>query len=243
MIKLEDVTVIYNNKTIGIKDINLEIKKGEFVGIIGSSGGGKSTLLKTVNLLVKPVKGKVYINGKEITDLDIASLRKVRREMGFVFQDYNLVERASVLNNVLMGRLGYLSSFQSFFNLYKDSDYTLALQALEEVGLEDKIFVRADRLSGGQKQRVAIAKALCQQPKIILADEPVSNLDFKTGEIIMNYFKKINEKQKITIVINLHDVNLALKYCHRIIALSKGQLLFDKKTGEVDDELVQKAYS
>jgi phosphonate transport system ATP-binding protein len=243
MIKLEDVTVIYNNKTLGIKDINLEIEKGEFVGIIGSSGGGKSTLLKTVNLLVKPVKGKVFIDGKEITDLDITSLRKVRREIGFVFQDYNLVERASVLNNVLMGRLGYLSSFQSFFSLYKDSDYTLALQALEEVGLEDKVFSRADRLSGGQKQRVAIAKALCQQPQIILADEPVSNLDFKTGEIIMNYFKKINEKQKITIVINLHDVNLALKYCHRIIALSKGQLLFDKKSGEVDDELVQKAYS
>ncbi|SHJ84259.1 phosphonate transport system ATP-binding protein [Anaerobranca californiensis DSM 14826] len=242
MIKLEDVTVIYNNKTLGIKDINLEIKKGEFVGIIGPSGGGKSTLLKTINLLVKPVKGKVYIDGREITNLDTSSLRKVRRQIGFVFQDYNLVERSSVLANVLLGRLGYMSSLQSFFNLYKDSDYYLALQGIKEVGLEDKIFARADRLSGGQKQRVAIAKALCQQPGIILADEPVSNLDLKVGENIMNYFKKINEKQKITIVINLHDVNLALKYCHRIVALSKGQVLFDKKTGEVDEQLVQKVY-
>lgn len=242
MIKFKNISVIYNKKVMAVNDVSFSVGKGEFVGIIGLSGSGKSTLLKTVNLLVKPQKGKIAVDGVDITNFDGSKLRRVRREIGLIFQDYNLIDRSSVLANVLIGRLGFKSSFQSFFGIYSDEDYQLAIKALEQVGLKDKIFVRADQLSGGQKQRVAIAKTLCQNPKVILADEPVSNLDVKSAEMVMNYFKAINETRGITIMINLHDVNLAKKYCDRIVALSEGKLIFDGKAGEIDDGLLQKIY-
>lgn len=242
MLSLKNLTAVYNKKLVAVNNVSLNLSKGEFVGVIGLSGSGKSTLLKTVNLLVKPQYGKVIFDGVDITNFHGASLRKVRREIGLIFQDYNLIDRSSVLANVLVGRLGFKSSFQSFFGIYSDDDYKLAIAALEEVGLKDKIFVRADQLSGGQKQRVAIAKTLCQRPKLILADEPVSNLDVKSAEMVMNYFKAINQNQGITIMINLHDVNLAKKYCDRIVALSNGRLIFDGKAGEIDDGLLQKIY-
>lgn len=242
MIKLKNISVIYNKRVLAVNDVSVSITKGEFVGIIGLSGSGKSTLLKTVNLLVKPQKGNIIVDGVDITNFDGSKLRRVRREIGLIFQDYNLIDRSSVLANVLVGRLGFKSSFQSFFGIYSDEDYQLAIKALEQVGLKDKIFVRADQLSGGQKQRVAIAKTLCQKPKLILADEPVSNLDIKSAEMVMNYFKDINKNQGITIMINLHDVNLAKKYCDRIVALSDGKLIFDGKAGEIDDGLLQEIY-
>jgi len=243
MLKLEEITVSYNKKELAVDNISLDINQGDFVGIIGSSGSGKSSLLKTINLLVKPIKGKVYIDNVEITQLKKTQLRNMRREIGFVFQDYNLIDRSSVLDNVLIGRLGYKSSLKSIFGIFSDEDYIKAARALEQVGLEEKIFQRAYQLSGGQKQRVAIAKTLCQNPKIILADEPVSSLDVATSQIIMDYFKKINEKKNITILINLHDVNLAKKYCHRIIALKKGKIIFDGKAGVLNEEILKGIYT
>ncbi|AOY78147.1 phosphonate ABC transporter ATP-binding protein [Clostridium formicaceticum] len=242
MIKLEDVSVLYNKKVLAVDNISLNIDKGEFVGIIGLSGSGKSSLLKTVNLLVKPSNGRIYVEGTNIGLLKDKKLRNIRRKIGFIFQDYNLVDRSSVLENVLVGRLGYKSSLKSFFGLFDDEDYKVAVNALEQVGLKEKVFSRADELSGGQKQRVAIAKTLCQKPKIILADEPVSSLDVSSAQTVMDYFKKINEKSQITIMINLHDVSLAKKYCSRIIALKHGKIFFDKKVGDIDDDQLQELY-
>lgn len=242
MLKLENISVIYNKDLLAVDNISLEIAQGEFIGVIGSSGGGKSTLLKTINLLVKPASGKVYLDDRDLTGLDKKELRLLRREIGFVFQDYNLIGRSSVIENVLIGRLGYKSSLKSIFGIFSDDDYKRAAKALRQVGLGDKMFQRADNLSGGQKQRVAIAKTLCQRPKIVLADEPVASLDIATSQNIMEYFKKVNEKKNMTIIINLHDVNLAKKYCDRIVALKKGKLIFDGGPGEIDDELLTKIY-
>lgn len=242
MVKLENVSVLYNKKNLAVDDVSLNIKQGQFVGIIGLSGSGKSSLLKTINYLVRPHSGAIQIGNTDIGRLNHKELRRVRREIGFIFQDYNLVEKISVLENVLLGRLGYKSSLKSFFGLFDDEDYEMAINALGQVGLKDKTFVRADQLSGGQKQRVAIAKALCQEPKMILADEPVSSLDVSSAQVVMDNFKKINEKSQTTIMINLHDVNLAKKYCSRIIALRNGKVFFDKEVGEISDQQLQALY-
>src|SRR5699024_6436881 len=229
-------------KILALDDINLNIKQGEFIGIIGSSGSGKSTLLKSINLLVKPFEGKIYLDNVDITRLSISNLRNIRRSIGFVFQDYNLIDRSSVLDNVLIGRLGYKSSFKSFLGIFSDDDYERATRALRQVGLSEKMFERADQLSGGQKQRVAIAKTLCQRPKIILADEPGASLDVSTSQTVMDYFQRVNKKKNITILINLHDVNLAKKYCDRIIALKDGKIVYDGKVGDLNDDILRKVY-
>lgn len=242
MLRLENISVIYNKDILAVDDVSLEVEQGEFVGVIGSSGSGKSSLLKTINLLVKPAKGKVYLGDKDITSLGKKDLRLIRREIGFIFQDYNLIDRSTVIENVLIGRLGYKSSFKSILGIFSQDDYERAAIALRQVGLEDKMFQRADNLSGGQMQRVAIAKTLCQRPKIVLADEPVASLDRSTSQNVMEYFKKVNEKKNMTIIINLHDVNLAKKYCDRIIALKKGKIVFDGKEGEIDNELLKGIY-
>ncbi len=242
MIKLENVSVLYNKKNLAVNNVSLNIEEGQFIGIIGLSGSGKSSLLKTINHLVEPYKGSVHVESTEIGSLNGNNLRRMRRKIGFIFQDYNLVETVSVLENVLMGRLGYKSSLKSFFGLFNDDDYKMAIKALERVGLKEKVFSRADQLSGGQKQRVAIAKVLCQEPKMILADEPVSSLDISSAQNVMEYFKKINENSKTTIMINLHDVNLAKKYCSRIIALRDGEIYFDRKSGDIDDKQLQELY-
>lgn len=242
MLKLENITVLYDGKVLAVDNVNLEVKQGEFVGIIGSSGSGKSSLLKTINLLVRPYKGKVLVDNVDVTGLSNSQLRSIRKSIGFVFQDYNLIDKSTVIDNVLVGRLGYKSSFKSIFGIFSDEDYERASTALRQVGLSEKMFERADQLSGGQKQRVAIAKTLCQRPKIILADEPVSSLDVSTSQTIMDYFKKVNEKKNITIMINLHDVNLAKKYCRRIIGLKNGKVVYDGSAGDLRDELLEAIY-
>lgn len=242
MLNLENISVSYDGRLLALEDINLNIKQGEFIGIIGSSGSGKSTLLKSINLLVKPLKGKIYLDNIDITKLSTSKLRNIRRSIGFVFQDYNLIDRSSVLDNVLIGRLGYKSSFKSFLGIFSDDDYQRATTALRQVGLREKMFQRADQLSGGQKQRVAIAKTLCQRPKIILADEPVASLDVSTSQTVMDYFQRVNKKKNITILINLHDVNLAKKYCERIIALKDGKIVYDGEVGDLNDDILRKVY-
>ncbi|QNO14403.1 phosphonate ABC transporter ATP-binding protein [Alkalicella caledoniensis] len=242
MIHVENVSVIYNKGTPALKGVNLSVDKGEFVGILGLSGSGKSTLLKSINLIVRPTFGKISIDGDLITNANPKKLRTIRRKVGLIFQDYNLIERSSVLTNVLLGRLGYKSRLQSFLGSFTPSEYSLAMDALKRVGLEEKSFVRADRLSGGQKQRVAIARTLCQQPSVILADEPISNLDKYTGELVMEYLYEINKSSGITVLVNLHDTSTALKYCSRIIALKDGKIVFDKAAGDVTDELLRGVY-
>lgn len=242
MLKLENISVLYDGKVLAVDNVSLDIHQGEFIGIIGSSGSGKSSLLKTINLLVKPSKGSIYLDDVNITKLNNKELRDIRKNIGFVFQDYNLIDRSTVLENVLIGRLGYKSSFKSLFGIFSDDDYNRASIALRQVGLSEKIFERADQLSGGQKQRVAIAKTLCQRPRIILADEPVASLDISTSQNVMEYFKRVNEKKNMTILINLHDVNLAKKYCNRIIALKKGQIVFDGKAGDLSGDTLKRIY-
>lgn len=242
MLKLENISVLYDGRVLAVDDVSLEVKQGEFVGVIGSSGSGKSTLLKTINLLVRPSQGKVYVDDVEITGMNPAQLKNIRKSIGFIFQDYNLIERSTVIDNVLIGRLGYKSPFKSLLGIFSNDDYERAEKALSQVGLSEKMFVKAHELSGGQKQRVAIAKTLCQRPRIILADEPVSSLDITTSQNVMDYFKKVNEKKNMTIIINLHDVNLAKKYCERIIALKKGRVVFDGRPGELDDGILEKLY-
>lgn len=242
MLKLENITVIYDKKILAVDNVSLEIDQGEFIAVIGSSGGGKSSLLKSINLLVKPSKGDVYFDGINITKLNNKELRDIRKNIGFIFQDYNLIDRSTVLENVLIGRLGYKSSFKSLLGIFTEDDYNTAGIALGQVNLSEKTFERADQLSGGQKQRVAIAKTLCQKPKIILADEPVASLDINTSKTIMDYFKRVNKNKNMTILINLHDVDLAKEYCDRIIALKEGKLIFDGKAGDLDNEILKKIY-
>ena len=242
MLKIEGLKVVYDKKVLALENINLNVEDGEFVGIIGSSGSGKSTLIKCINLLVRPTEGKIYIDDVNIMDLDNKGLREIRKEIGFIFQDYNLIDRSTVVDNVLIGRLAYKSSLESLFRIFSKDDYERATKALNYVGLDEKVYERADQLSGGQKQRVAIAKTLCQRPKIILADEPVASLDMASSQLIMEYFKRANEKKKITILINLHDVNLAKKYCSRIVALKNGNIVFDGRPGDLKDDVLKGIY-
>lgn len=241
MLEIKNLTVEYGNFR-AIDNISFTVKDGEFVAVIGSSGGGKSSLMKAINLLVKSKSGSIKIDGEEMTTLSSRKLRMKRRKIGFVFQDYNLIDRLSVIENVLTGRLGYKSSFKSLLGIFSKEEYENAEKALEKVGLSEKIFVRGDELSGGQKQRVAIAKALVQEPKIILADEPVASLDVNSSKIIMEYFKEINRVQGITVIINIHDVNIALKYADRVIALKKGKIVFDGKGSEITDDVLKRVY-
>ena len=242
MLRIEGLKVIYDKKVLALENVDLSIADGEFVGVIGSSGSGKSTLIKCINLLVKPTEGNIFIDETNIMKLDHNGLRDIRKGIGFIFQDYNLIDRSTVIDNVLIGRLAYKSSIQSLFRLFSMDDYERALKALTYVGLDEKVYERADQLSGGQKQRVAIAKTLCQRPKIILADEPVASLDIASSQMIMDYFQRANEKKNITIIINLHDVELAKKYCSRIIALKKGNVVFDGKAGELTDDILKGVY-
>ena len=241
MLEIKNLTVEYGNFR-AIDNVSFTVKDGEFVAVIGSSGGGKFSLMKAINLLVKPKSGSIKIDGEEMTALSSRKLRMNRRKIGFVFQDYNLIDRLSVIENVLTGRLGYKSSLKSLLGIFSKEEYENAEKALEKVGLSEKLFVRGDELSGGQKQRVAIAKALVQEPKIILADEPVASLDVNSSKIIMEYFKEINRVQGITVIINIHDVNIALKYADRVIALKKGKIVFDGKGSEITDDVLKRVY-
>lgn len=241
MLEIKNLRVEYGNFR-AIDNVSFTVKDGEFVAVIGSSGGGKSSLMKAINLLVKPKSGSIKIDGEEMTELSSRKLRMKRRKIGFVFQDYNLIDRLSVIENVLTGRLGYKSSLKSLLGIFSKEEYKNAEKALEKVGLSEKLFVRGDELSGGQKQRVAIAKALVQEPKIILADEPVASLDVNSSKIIMEYFKEINRVQGITVIINIHDVNIALKYADRVIALKKGKIVFDGKGSEITDDVLKRVY-
>ncbi|MEO0144188.1 MAG: phosphonate ABC transporter ATP-binding protein [candidate division WOR-3 bacterium] len=242
MIIFKNVSVVYPNGFKALKNINLKIEEGEFVIIIGPSGAGKSTLIRTINGFVKISDGELIVNGKNIKNLSEKELRLLRREIGMIFQSFNLVKRISVLRNVLVGRLGYTSTIKSIFNLFSKEDIKLAFENLKRVGIEDKAYVRADQLSGGQQQRVAIARALTQKPKIILADEPVASLDPPTAKVVMDYLKQFNKELGITTIVNLHDIDLVKEYGSRVVGIRGGEIVYDGNVKNLDEKMLKEIY-
>jgi phosphonate transport system ATP-binding protein len=242
MIEFKNVSKTYANGTVGLKDINLTIGEGEFVVIVGLSGAGKSTLLRSINRLHEITAGEILVRGKSITAARGQALRFARRDIGMVFQSFNLVKRSTVLRNVLSGRVGYHSTLRTLLGLFPKQDVQLALHALERVNLHEKAYIRADQLSGGQQQRVSIARALAQEAKVILADEPVASLDPLTTKQVMDDLKRINQESGITTVVNLHFVDLAREYATRIIGLRAGEVVFDGPVAEATDERFAEIY-
>jgi len=242
MIKFINVDKVYPNGFQALKNVNLEIYDGEFVAIIGLSGAGKYTLLRTINKMHPITRGELYVNDVDISKVKGKELRLLRRNIGMIFQSFNLVKRSSVINNVLAGRVAYHSTITSLLGTFPVEDKMIALEALDKVGILEKAFVRADQLSGGQQQRVALARALSQKPHIILADEPVASLDPITTISVMNDFKRINKEMGITIVANMHHVDLALKYATRIIGIREGKIVFDGPADSVTEEVLISIY-
>ena len=242
VIKFDNVNKVYSNGLHALKNVSLEIKQGEFVAIIGLSGAGKSTLLRTINRMHDISEGSLTVYGQEVNDLSGKDLRKFRRKVGMVFQSFNLVTRTTVINNVLTSRVPDMPWWKSIIGLYSKEDKVIALEALDKVGILDKAYVRADQLSGGQQQRVALARTLAQKPEIILADEPVAALDPITAKQVMDDFKKINKELNMSVLINIHHVDLALKYADRVIGIKAGEIVYDGPATKVDSEVLKQIY-
>jgi phosphonate transport system ATP-binding protein len=242
VIEFRNVSKMYPNGTKGLNNINLKIQKGEFIVMVGLSGAGKSTLLRSVNRLHEITEGEIIIEGESITSAKGKGLRRMRRDIGMIFQSFNLVKRSTVLKNVLAGRVGYHSTLRTTLGLFPKEDVELAFQALKRVNILEKAYARADELSGGQQQRVSIARALAQEAKIILADEPVASLDPLTTKQVLDDLKKINEDFGITTIVNLHSIDLARQYATRIIGLHAGEIVFDGLVEEATDEKFAEIY-
>lgn len=242
MLIIENLTKIYDNGFLALDNINLEIPDGQFVAIIGLSGSGKSTLLRCINRLVQPTKGRILWNGVDVTAATDDELRQIRRRIGMIFQQFNLVRRSSVLTNVLAGRLGYVNPMYSLFNHFPAQEKRRALAALERVGIVEKAYSRASALSGGQQQRVGIARTLMQNPEMMLADEPVASLDPATSHSVMKYLELLNREDGITILCSLHFLSLARAYSQRVIALKDGKLEFDGLPKDIDNDRFKQIY-
>lgn len=242
MIKFVNVTKTYPNGVQALKGINLTINDGEFVAIIGLSGAGKSTLLRSINKMHSISSGQLFVDDVDVASIKGKDLRLLRRSIGMIFQSFNLVKRSSVFNNVLSGRVAYNPTWKTLLGIFPMSDKILALESINTMGIIDKAFTRADQLSGGQQQRVALARALAQKPKLILADEPVASLDPVTTVQVMNDFTRINRDFGITIIANMHHVDLAQKYCQRIIGVNDGQIVYDGPNTGLTDEILVKIY-
>ncbi|WP_342580501.1 phosphonate ABC transporter ATP-binding protein [Ureibacillus sp. FSL W7-1570] len=242
ILTLNNVSKRYGTNTMALQDINFSVKEGEFVSIIGPSGAGKSTLLRCINRMIEASSGEIIFDGVDILKLDKKSLRKVRATIGMVFQHYNLVTRLSVIENVLHGRLGYKSTLAGAFGLYSEEEKKQAVHILGLLGLEDQVYKRCDQLSGGQKQRVGIARALIQNPRMLLCDEPIASLDPNSAKIIMDHLKNISSTLGITCIVNLHQVDVALKYSDRIIGINNGKKVYDGPPKEITEDIVRNIY-
>jgi len=243
MLQVQQLTKTYANGTRALKEISFEVAAGEFVVVLGKSGSGKSSLLRCINRLVEPGGGRIVFRGQEITGANGRNLRLGRRKIAMIFQNYNLVKRCSVLTNVLTGRLGYTSSWRGLVNHFSRRDVDRAAHNLERLGIADTARRRADTLSGGQQQRVGIARALMQEPALILADEPVSSLDPAGVKTILDILKRINEQDGVTIICNLHIPDLGKQYGSRIIALKNGGKIFDGPPGKFDEAAAHETYA
>ncbi len=242
ILKVDNLHKIYNNDTHALKGVSFEVQEGEFLVVIGLSGSGKSTLLRCINRLIEPTSGSVNFMGKDIAHIKGEELRKAKAKIGMVFQQFNLIKRRSVLTNVLTGKLHSLGTFESLFEKYSDEVYKEAYSNLETVGISEKANIRADSLSGGQQQRVAIARSLMQNPKLLLADEPVASLDPATSNSIMQYFEKINKEKGTTVICNLHFLSLVRRYASRVIALKAGEIIYEGLPGEIDETWFKTIY-
>ncbi len=242
ILKFDNVSKRYPNGVHALKGVSFEVCEGEFISVIGPSGSGKSTLLRAVNRLIPVSGGTVWLDGQAVSDLRGKSLRRLRRKVGMIFQNYNLVYSLSVLQNVLHGRLGYMSGVKGVFGLYSEEDKQDGLNLLEELGLTDFAYNRAGDLSGGQKQRVGIARAVMQGPKLLLCDEPIASLDPSSAKTIMDLLRDMARKRNIACIVNLHQLDVALKYSTRIIGLSKGEIVFDGRPEELDDATIERIY-
>ncbi len=235
MLKVEHLTKVYEGGTVALEDVSFEVPTGEFLAVIGLSGSGKSTLLRCINRLIEPTEGRITWNGVDITGASQEEMRRIRRKIGMVFQHFNLVHRSKVLTNVLQGSLGYVNPARSLVNRFPKEQINRAYRQLDRVGLRDKAGQRADELSGGQQQRVGVARALMQDPEMILADEPVASLDPVLAHSIMQYLEQINAEDGMTILCSLHFLDLVHRYADRAIALKDGHLVFEGAPGEIDD--------
>lgn len=242
MLEIKNVTKIYEGGVKALDRVSFNVEQGEFLAIIGLSGSGKSTLLRCINRLVEPTDGEIIWDGQDVTKASQDELRMVRRKIGMVFQQFNLVTRSKVITNVLAGRLGYTNPMMSLFNRFSSSDYEMAIKQLARVGISDQAHKRADELSGGQQQRVSIARAMMQNPKIILADEPVASLDPVLAHSIMQYLEKINKEDGVTVICSLHFLDLVHRYADRAVALNGGELMFDGSPKGIDDEKFKEIY-
>jgi len=241
-IRFSGAGVTYPNGTVGMKNLDLEIEPGEFIVIVGSSGAGKSTLLRAINGLNTLTSGTVEVDGRAVAQKEGRELRALRKRVGMIFQDFRLVKRLNVLSNVLIGRLAHVPAWRSLFNLWPPHDKDIAIKALERVGIPEKAWTRASSLSGGQQQRVGIARALAQEPAIILADEPVASLDPLPTHQIMRDLVRLNRELGITTLVNLHFLDLAREYGQRIIGLRHGELVYDGSAKSVTDEDFREIY-
>ena len=242
LLSIKNVTKKYNNGTNALKNISFDVEKGEFISVIGPSGSGKSTLLRSINKMIDISQGSILFEDKNIESLKKTQIELVRREIGMIFQSYNLVERLTVIENVLHGRLGYKSIIAGILGIYSEEEKKEAFSFLERVNMTKYAYQKCSELSGGQKQRVGIARAIMQKPKLLLCDEPIASLDPKTAENIMDYLKKIATELKITCIVNLHQVDIAKKYSDRIIALNKGEKIFDDKAERLTEKMVEFIY-
>ncbi|MEP7356568.1 MAG: phosphonate ABC transporter ATP-binding protein [Anaerolineales bacterium] len=242
MLEVQHLHKVYPNGTVALTDVSFRVEDGEFLVIIGLSGSGKSTLLRCINRLIEPSQGKVILDGVDVTAASGAELRRIRRQIGMVFQQFNLVKRSSVLTNVLAGRLGYANTPLSLLGIWPPDDRARALKALGRVGIADKAQSRADALSGGQQQRVGIARALMQEPRLMLADEPVASLDPVLSHSILQYLEQLNRDDKITVICSLHFLDLVHRYATRVIALKDGQVVFTGLPQEIDRAKFKEIY-
>lgn len=242
ILEFQHVSKVYHNHTKALEDVNFSIAEGEFVSIIGPSGAGKSTILRCINRLIDATAGKIIYDGQNVMELGRRELRHVRTKTGMIFQHYNLVDRLSVVENVLHGRLGQKSTLCGVVGHYSEAEKKQAFSILEELGLEQQAYQRCDALSGGQKQRVGIARAIMQEPKLILCDEPIASLDPKAAKTIMDHLAYINQSKQITCIVNLHQVDVAMKYSKRIIGVSAGKIVFDGTPAELTQEKIHTIY-
>jgi len=241
ILEIQNLTKYYKDVP-ALSDLSLKVRKGEFVAVIGRSGAGKSTLLRCVNRMIEATSGSIRFDGSDVRSLKARDLRRLRTRIGMIFQHYNLVPRQTVIENVLHGRLGYKSTLGGMLGLYSDEEKRHAYDVLVQLGMEDQLHKRCDQLSGGQKQRVGIARALVQDPRLILCDEPIASLDPGSSKTIMDRLHRISRDMNITILMNLHQVDVALKYADRIVGVRKGKLVFDDEPKKLKKKDVAEIY-
>jgi phosphonate transport system ATP-binding protein len=242
MLQIRNLTKIYDSGVTALDNVSFDVPDGYFMAVIGLSGSGKSTLLRCINRLIEPTSGQIIWDGVDLVSLPQEEMRRMRRKIGMVFQHFNLVNRSPVITNVLAGRLGYINPAFSLVNHFPKEDIEKAIHQLDRVGIADKARVRADELSGGQQQRVGIARALMQDPSIILADEPVASLDPVLAHSIMKYLEVINKEDKVSVICSLHFLDLVHRYAGHVIALNEGKLVFEGSPKEIDDDKFKEIY-